>query len=296
MKGEINWLLGIEQTAGRLYREAADFFREDDGLAAFLSSLAEDEAWHFHIMGSAAEYLRTHHAVAPLELVFDDATREKINAPFVENYRQMKEGCLSKDSILACVAATEFSEWNDLFLYVVNALKEESREFQYVAARMQEHLHNITDFLEKRPEAAPLLAKVRDLPRVWREHILIVEDSEPLREILESILNREFRTTTAENGRTGLEKTRGNYFDVIISDIRMPEMDGITFYREACKHDPDIGSRFLFFSGHITDEHRDFLHSRQIPYLLKPGALLDLNEKIEAVLERNRRGNAENAG
>jgi CheY-like chemotaxis protein len=288
MKEEIRWLISIERMAGNLYGKAADYFSADEELSTFLHDLAEDEAWHYHIMGSAAEYTRTHPEVEPLQLLLDARTREKIHAPFLENTRLLKQGLLTKDSIVDCIGITEFSEWNELFLYVVNSLKKESREFQYVAARMQGHLQHIKDFLASRPEAASLLEKMRKLPEVWREKILIVEDSPSLLEIMDSILSRYYMTTTAENGRAGFEKLKENHFDVIISDIDMPEMNGMELYREAIKYDPDIGGRFLFFSAFKTEEHENFLREHHIPYLMKPASLADIREKIRFILEQSR--------
>lgn len=289
MKEIIEWLIGIEKMAGSLYRNAASFFKEDKMLAAFLGTLGEDEAWHFHIMGSAAEYLRAHPEVKPSQIVLDEETRTRTETPFIKNRQQLTAGHLTKESILSCIASTEFSEWNDLFLYVVNSFKEESREFQYVAARMQGHLKHITDFLETRPEGVPFLEKIRNLPQVWQEKILIVEDTPVLMQMLERVFSRDFSTATADNGRKGFEKIKENYVDVIISDIEMPEMNGIAFFREAIRHDPDIGRRFLFFSGFISEEHKAIIDANHIPYLLKPASMTDLKQKVAEILERNRR-------
>jgi len=250
--------------------------------------LGEDEAWHFHIMGSAEEYIRMHPALAPAQVLLDDDTQRMVETPFVENQKKLSSGLITKDSILSCIVTTEFSEWNDLFLYVVNSLKEDSREFQYVAARMQDHLKHILDFLETRPEEIPFLEKIRSLPQLWRETILIVEDSEPLMLMMERLFRRDFNTLTAENGKQGLEKIKGNYVDVIVSDIDMPEMNGIEFFEEAIKYDKDIGRRFLFFSGLIVEEHKDFIDANQVPYLQKPASVADIRQKVVDILERNR--------
>jgi len=92
MQEQIKWLIGIEQMAGKLYREAADFFKEDEGLSNFLNGLAEDEALHFHILGSAAEYIRSHPETKPLHITLDDETRNRIDSPFHANYQKLKDG------------------------------------------------------------------------------------------------------------------------------------------------------------------------------------------------------------
>jgi CheY-like chemotaxis protein len=295
MRAEIRWLMSIERMAGNLYSRAADFFKEDAELATFLRDLAVDEAWHYHVMGSAAEYIRTHPEIAPLQLKLDEDTRKKVQTPFLESTQKLRQGDLTKESIVECIGATEFSEWNDMFLYVVNSLKEESREFQYVAARMQNHLLDIQNFLETRPETSSLLETLRNLPRLWRIKILLVEDSPSLLEILLAIFSRHYQTDAAGNGIEGFEKIKENYYDVIISDIDMPGLNGIELYQEAVKHDPEIGSRFLFFSGSTSEEHQTFLQEHKLPLLEKPGSLDKLMEHISLILQRSRNRVAANA-
>jgi CheY-like chemotaxis protein len=289
MKEIIEWLIGIEQVAGNLYREAALLFAQDKGLSAFLRDLAEDEAWHFHVMGSAAEFLRAHPDMKSAQVALDDESRRKILAHFLENLQQLEAGLVKKEDILSCTVSTEFSEWNELFLYVVNTLKEESREFQYAAAKMQGHLDQVVVFLETRPEGPPLLERIRKLPHVWREKVLVVEDSEPLRTMLEHVLLRQYNVATAENGQKGLEKIKGNFFDVIISDIDMPIMDGITLFRKAVSYDPAIGRRFLIMSGFFSDKHRLFLETNHIPYMQKPIVLGEVKKRLADLVEKNRR-------
>ena len=58
--------------------------------------------------------------------------------------------------------------------------------------------------------------------------ILVIDDERSIRNTLKDILEFEkHQVVLAENGRAGLEAVQGNSFDVIFSDIKMPEMDGI---------------------------------------------------------------------
>ncbi len=62
---------------------------------------------------------------------------------------------------------------------------------------------------------------------------LAVDDSATMRNLVKIALEAEgFRVDTAENGQQALEFTRRNTYDVIISDINMPVMDGLQFLRE----------------------------------------------------------------
>lgn len=296
MKEIIGWLIGIERMAGHLYRNAALSFKEDKKLADFLEALGEDEAWHFHIMGSAAEYLRTHQETPPSQIILDEQTKKRIEAPFRENLQRLTAGQLTKESLLSCIAATEFSEWNDFFLYVVNSFKEESREFQYVAARMQGHLKHIMDFLGTMPEGIASLEKISNLPSVWREKVLVVEDDPLLLQMMKMILRRDYSTATAENGLEALEQIKENYFDAIISDIEMPMMNGIELLQEAIRHDQDIGRRFLFYSGLLLEERKAVLDEHHIPHLSKPAGVTEIKQKVAAVVEKNRRNSLADTG
>ena len=65
------------------------------------------------------------------------------------------------------------------------------------------------------------------------KHILLVDDSKTVRNLVAFIMKKEgFEVTTAEDGLDGLEKLySAEHVDLIISDINMPRMDGYTFIK-----------------------------------------------------------------
>ncbi|MCL1939400.1 MAG: response regulator [Desulfovibrionaceae bacterium] len=65
------------------------------------------------------------------------------------------------------------------------------------------------------------------------KHILIVDDSKTIRNLVAFIMKKEgFKVTMAEDGLDGLEKLySSDHIDLIISDINMPRMDGFTFIK-----------------------------------------------------------------
>jgi DNA-binding NtrC family response regulator len=66
----------------------------------------------------------------------------------------------------------------------------------------------------------------------YMEKILIVEDDKDIRDVLVEALARwGYQTVTVENGRQGLEMFRADSFGLIITDIRMPIMDGLTMLK-----------------------------------------------------------------
>lgn len=71
--------------------------------------------------------------------------------------------------------------------------------------------------------------------------ILLVEDEEILRESYELILNTEpYVIHTAINGQDALGKFQETRYDLILLDIMMPVMDGVTFLKKANELDPDL--------------------------------------------------------
>ncbi|MDR0745163.1 MAG: response regulator [Mediterranea sp.] len=76
---------------------------------------------------------------------------------------------------------------------------------------------------------------VRELPKTngeKRYSILVLEDNEELLQLMLTLLGREYRVFTAENGKEGVVIVENEDIDLVVSDIMMPEMDGIEF----CKH------------------------------------------------------------
>jgi len=60
-----------------------------------------------------------------------------------------------------------------------------------------------------------------------KKSILVVDDEQPVRELLKRILEEEYDVVLAGNGKEALDKFKGTKPDLIISDIKMPEIDGL---------------------------------------------------------------------
>ena len=71
--------------------------------------------------------------------------------------------------------------------------------------------------------------------------ILVVDDEELIRNFVVTFLSRMgYSCVTAMNGMDALHKLKGNKFDAVITDVKMPEMDGIILTREISKQHPQI--------------------------------------------------------
>ncbi|MFH2063742.1 MAG: response regulator [Pseudomonadota bacterium] len=283
----INWIREIENLAHDVYLRSAEFFRDDEKLSAFLNHIAEDEAWHYHVMSSALEYCRNRPAgvpeIAPA-VTIESETDDGIKSAFQQISDKLSAETLTKEFLINQILLTEYSEWNDMFQYVVNTLKKTKREFLYAATRIQNHKKFIEVFLENIPHMNGAAANFKTLPSIWEEKILIIEDDESLAQLIQAILKKEGKIDIASNGAEGLQKIKENYYKLIISDFDMPEMDGIACYTHAAERYPNIHERFLFFTGNLSPEIRSFLNQNQLAYLKKPEHIKKIRELALQIL------------
>jgi len=287
MKKLIAWLITVEDLATIFYSDAAAYFHKDEELSGFLRQLAKDEAWHGSLMVKAAEYAAAGN-MPPAEIELDDGTRTRIENSFVGCGKQMESGACPPGTLLDCIAAAEYSEWNHIFLYVVNTLKGYSLEFAEAAAKINQHKKQLERFLECRPEGGACLEKIQGLPSVWEEKILIVDDHPAIREFFADILSPEGEVVTAVNGKEGLERMAVQYFDLILSDMQMPLMDGMEFYRQASKRDPGLGERILFLTANPSAENLSFFTENNLRFFIKPVSIRDLQKAARDIIRSTR--------
>lgn len=112
--------------------------------------------------------------------------------------------------------------------------------------------------------------------------ILVIDDERAIRNTLKDILEFEgYTIDLAENGKVGLEKALATTYDLIYTDIKMPEMDGLEMlqtYRQAIKENGAEEAPIVMISGHGTVETAvDALKNGAFDFIVKP---LDLNRLL----------------
>jgi CheY-like chemotaxis protein len=119
------------------------------------------------------------------------------------------------------------------------------------------------------------------------KRILIVDDSKDIVEVLSHRLRKYGTVDSSANGYEALSKILLNDFDVIISDINMPVMDGIYFYKEALKIDPNITNKFLFHSEYVRDDHEIFFMTNNVSFLFKSSNNDDIESSVQKILNES---------
>jgi CheY-like chemotaxis protein len=108
--------------------------------------------------------------------------------------------------------------------------------------------------------------------------VLVVEDEAALgAAVAESLEDSGFRVDRASDGLEALERLRQKPYDLIISDLKMPRLDGTQFYHELELTKPEMARRIMFVTGDVagTDAER-FLEESGCRWLAKPFRLKDL--------------------
>jgi CheY-like chemotaxis protein len=116
--------------------------------------------------------------------------------------------------------------------------------------------------------------------------VLVVDDEPDLSSLVAELVGGHgYRVVTAENGRAALDRLARTSFDIILSDFRMPELDGPGLYRELERQHPHLLPRLVFMTGNaFTDDTADFFAATGAPCLRKPFEREDVQRVFEQVL------------
>ena len=117
-------------------------------------------------------------------------------------------------------------------------------------------------------------------------NILIVDDEQSYRQLLSLVFEGDgHKIRVAKNGREGLELLNEEPAEVVISDVRMPDMDGISLLREARQILPDIGV-ILMTAFATVDNARDAFILGADDFIQKPFDVEELKLIVKKTLER----------
>jgi len=117
-------------------------------------------------------------------------------------------------------------------------------------------------------------------------HILLAEDDEVMREYLTRALTRSgYRVTAVDRGTAALPLLEAENFDLLLTDIVMPEMDGIELAQRAAALVPDLRVMFITGFAAVTLKAGEAMPNARV--LSKPFHLRDLVMEVDRLFHTN---------
>ena len=135
------------------------------------------------------------------------------------------------------------------------------------------------------PSPAPSLP-----PSPVSSTIFVVDDEPGIRRALAYLLRREGHTVdTAMDGQQALQMLKEQQYDLVLCDLRMPELDGPGLYREIATSQPHYLQRFVFLTGDtLSSESEAFLNQSGAPRLVKPFSAAQGRQVVRQALQAQR--------
>lgn len=149
-----------------------------------------------------------------------------------------------------------------------------------------------TTFVVELPVARPTEG-VQDGPRATAFEakaragtILVVEDETPLGNLLlETLVSRGHEVDMALDGAEALERIERRDYDLVITDVKMPIMDGRRLFEEIRRIRPNLATRVVFSTGDVVDPRtREFLGGSGLRVISKPFDLEEVHRVVSEML------------
>lgn len=114
-----------------------------------------------------------------------------------------------------------------------------------------------------------------------QKRILVIDDDTMIRELMLSILKKNHYVDSADNGGMAFDKIKNDSYDLIISDLRMPGIDGFTLYQMLKEKQSGVEKKLIFTTGDTYDpKTKKFIEETKSTCLPKPFNVLDLTETV----------------
>lgn len=113
------------------------------------------------------------------------------------------------------------------------------------------------------------------------QRILVVDDEPIVRRFLTMCLSGQYEVEAANDGQEALDRLQAASFDLVISDIQMPRLNGLQLAEWLNTHRPE--TRCLLISGYL-DTYADAIEQLGVPFLPKPIGAARLKEEVGGLL------------
>lgn len=176
----------------------------------------------------------------------------------------MDEGFLTTDEVL------EYLQVNLRTIY--RLIKAGKIPAVRVGRQWRFRKRDIDAWLERHraPRQSDVAAPADKTPRKTRPRILVVDDEASIREVLSKTLAlAEYDVDVANDGQSALERLRAAEYDLLITDLKMPGVDGLTVIREVRRSNP--GMPIIIVTGYSTESSAiEAINLGVSGYLTKP--------------------------
>ncbi|HYL09553.1 MAG TPA: ATP-binding protein [Candidatus Acidoferrales bacterium] len=134
-------------------------------------------------------------------------------------------------------------------------------------------------------------------PRGPGRRVLVVEDEPTVAQLIADVLREEgYQVEVLLDSREGFELAQRQSFDLLICDLKMPQLDGRAFYAALEGSGNPLRYHILFVTGDTLAPHTmEFLETHHLPYLAKPFLVEELKQAVERAFQ-SRAANAHAAG
>ena len=123
----------------------------------------------------------------------------------------------------------------------------------------------------------------RSMPKTLTKILLAEDDNDMRRFLVKALENAGYEVTDYDNGMSAYRRLREEPFELLLTDIVMPEMDGIELARRATELDPDI--KIMFITGFAAVAlNPDSQAPKDAKVLSKPFHLRDLVNEVQKML------------
>ncbi len=142
-------------------------------------------------------------------------------------------------------------------------------------------------------EGARNMAAESEHPQAGEEseglRILVIDDEEDVGSVICDALELDgHRVDVEQSARGALDRLKAHSYDIVLSDMRMPELDGVSFHRVLQETHPGLVGRLAFITGDtLSARVSEFLAQHDVPYIEKPFLPSDLQELVRRVVARS---------
>jgi len=283
-------LLAVETEALAFYEALARRFADRTDLRALWAALADDERAHAawirevrELPGGAAVAGPPSLSLGALEAALAEVRRQRELA---------ERGACTVVEALAATIALETSEVNDALAEFVSAAHPR-RSSDFFARLAVLHLRQLMEVVDRlsHPELTDLLKKL--MSRAERRlhsgrKILVVDDEADMLETCARILRRSgYTCLTTVSGQEAVALLQREHPDLVLTDLRMPSLDGLALLRRVKQLAPEIP--VVIFTAYVSEASaRAAMEAGAASYLGKPFTAAQLRLTVERVLSGER--------